>query len=446
MDFLVRFPPNLVQRLNEFTVKGNNEQVLDMIYQDLTRVFEFEEKPPQLPINAETTLRVLDKLVKNIGLSRSCKCLTQSYYVLTVLIDEDLNNNRAALAAMNWLENPNHMLWSRLKDHILYFIDNPDEFWPSEYCLRYLAVFLAGSSERQILVGTTPGVVSAIVTALQDPQVLLLSSLLEHSLSCVSSLLGRNMLFSTRIGTQFIELKGQYILYEAVADVISRFRIICEDDSKAVTQKDMSLLVSAVDALRSYFAWITQHYEYAAETFDRAEYCGDTHHLQRIATLLYSMFDLQAKETFRPFITDVLLTTCVCYGDMIRNNFEPEGPMLELGLLWSPPASDSEQSDGNDGDRGHVETKMASATLLDRILGAANMKQGGKQIIDRNSVEEAPLLAPSNNFLMDSMMEWGEESAMIASALSMAYFRFQHQDVNDAEKEFHGVVHLLYHV
>lgn len=168
MDFLVTFPPSVVQLLNEFTIRGNNEEVLDLIYQGLTKVIEFEKKPPsQLPINKATTIRIIHKLIKNIKLSRNCKCLTQSYYVLAVLIDDNYNNTASVQTALEWLQNSPvkkekagstvscspQLLWSQIKAGILYFIEQSDEgYYPSEYCTRFLACFMQGSSERQVTV------------------------------------------------------------------------------------------------------------------------------------------------------------------------------------------------------------------------------------------------------------------------------------------------------
>lgn len=186
MDFLVTFPPLLVQHLNEFTIRGNNEEVLDFIYQGLVKVIEFEKSPTQLPISADTTLRIMNKLIKNIGVSRNCKCLTQSYYVLAVLINVDYNNEKAVAMALKWLETnpappncsdistnrndksnfdmtklsggssrthsqPPLLLWTRVKEGIMYSSQQPEEgYYPSEYCTRFLSVFMQGSAERQV--------------------------------------------------------------------------------------------------------------------------------------------------------------------------------------------------------------------------------------------------------------------------------------------------------
>jgi hypothetical protein len=535
MDFLVRFPPRLVQHLNDFTIKGGNKEVLNLIYQDLTSVIEFEDKPLPLPITPTTTLRILTKLIKNISQSHDCKCLTQSYYVLGVLIDEDYNNETSTSEALEWLEKPHaNTFWSHLKENMLHFVENPDEYWLSEYCLRFLSVFMGISSSRQLLVGAIPGVTQALLTVLSDPQTVLLSNVLESALSCVSSLLGRNMLFSTRNGSLFIDLQGFRVLNIAVTDVIDQGVASCAAHTR-VSTSEMDVLIAALDAWRSYFAWITQHYDHCAQSFQRDMYCYSDNDLLEVASRLLSLFHLQHQHhALYAYIAEALLTTSVCFGDMIRNNFEPEGAMMELGLLYAPPpaaaapaddvsdrsgggndaivtcivCSDSGESNSNKVDTNagvlssttsssdntsssnnntppHQQQHQQPMTLLDYILAAAcgSTSRGGGRgrghttssstiatsmptsttptltststasstSIDTSSdpstdtdidadtciciVPPAPdpaatatvVGAATASFLLESVLEWGEESALIASAIAAAYFDAPHR-------------------
>ena len=443
MDFLVKFPPHLVQHLENI---GKNcscsttcQETLHVVYQDLTRVVELEEKPPRLPVTSETAVQVVSRL---IGLIKECqdgKSLTQAYYVLSVLIDEDFNNETAVTALFEWFERPPPSCSNSISEllplistGVLHFVENVDEHWLSEYCLRFLAVFMRNSSERQLLIGTSPGVVGAIISVLSDPQSILLTNLLEFTFSVISSLLGRNMLYSTRIGTEFIQLRGFHVLNEIVTDIATQVRSTFKSNNNKLSRNEIDLLISALDSLRCYFAWVTQHYEYASETFDRSQYCYEKEELPKTSIMLSNTFDMvMSKSDKKNVIFDVmsvaeaLLKVSICFGDMIRNNYEPEGAMMELALLHVVQTEkDSDDSlkagDITEEEEGSTQNELASPTLLEKIL---ILVCGGSGAPESPMPSSAVPITPSLlSFLMESVLEWGDESSRIAKITSDIYF------------------------
>jgi hypothetical protein len=115
---------------------------------------------------------------------------------------------------------------------------------------------------------------------------------------------------------------------------------------------------------------------------------------------------------------------------MIRNNFEPEGAMLELGLLsvscatgsGSGTVRESDDNDGTDIVSQHKDTTPSTTvtvgedeivsecriTLLDKILNVATGRYTAHDNISSSGA----------TFLMSSVVEWGDESPAIASIVT----------------------------
>ena len=279
--------------------------------------------------------------------------------------------------------------------------------------------------------------------------------------------------------------------------------IMGSDNNQRLAKSDLDVLTAALDALRSYFAWITQHDEYCASSFERALYCYSEYDLLHLAAQLYSLFDLkssvqttqtqaipqrQSSQALNAYIAAALLTTCVCFGDMIRNNFEPEGPSLELGLLYTPTegptallsggerdsdsGDDSDDSDSRDSGFGDDATGEAigdnesvlksngnnnensaislvsttatttatptavhsTATILPSTTATAIATSTTttssrteecpsppvKTLLDKILALTISSSSSTSSFLLESVWEWGEESAAIATIVASA--------------------------